>query len=595
MKKRSIIIPLLICAMIVFSAGCGKKTSEPVPEAVTSDSSEPSEQPEESVIPDDTSSGELPEESSVQEAPSSSVIAAESINDTEYAFLHPTITTCRNNTYNESGRLKVMVTYDKLSLDQSESAKYPELAKALGEAAEKTDKYYTDRASVMDSDYESLKSDGFSFDDKYFSDEMNISVTRADSYVLSIASDEYYDGGGAHPNFTYSASNYDTQTGALLSLTDVVTDPDEFLAVVEDKMSVEYPEVYSSSGDTLTEYLESEKKNGFRDLVWSMSCEGITVYFSTYTLGSYAEGDQVITVFFDEKPELFEEKYTDVPDSYILKNEKMNEVVRIDTDNDGKREAVYIEREADEYDYFFNWIIHVGDKALTVSDYCYEYDYYIVRSDGRYYMYLFQTGEDDYSTLVVIDLKEMAPVDENSRNLYLKNTLISYDYTDEGSYFITEGNTLTDPARMILSTNQNVLGTYSGFKTWHIGSNGVPVTDETYYTSSCMNILTALSDIHCQAVDAAGNIISDDEIIPAGTQLFIVRTDGSVISDIQEVDPSIVAVEDYDDWQRVYTVTDPEADYSKKLYRITYDTSEWPRTINGINEDELFDGIMYAG
>lgn len=61
---------------------------------------------------------------------------------------------------------------------------------------------------------------------------------------------------------------------------------------------------------------------------------------------------------------------------------------------------------------------------------------------------------------------------------------------------------------------------------------------------------------------------ADNAVIPAGTKLTLYRTDGSSLVDLKAGDT---------------------------LYRIEVDHSEWPYTINGVEEEEYFDGIMYGG
>ena len=45
----------------------------------------------------------------------------------------------------------------------------------------------------------------------------------------------------------------------------------------------------------------------------------------------------------------------------------------------------------------------------------------------------------------------------------------------------------------------------------------------------------------------------------------------------------------------VYTEEPVEPDDTKPLYRLYPDSSEWPYTVNGIDENELFYGVAYAG
>ena len=42
-------------------------------------------------------------------------------------------------------------------------------------------------------------------------------------------------------------------------------------------------------------------------------------------------------------------------------------------------------------------------------------------------------------------------------------------------------------------------------------------------------------------------------------------------------------------------VEDAKPDYDRAIYRISVNCMEYPHTVNGIEEDQMFSGIMYAG
>ena len=100
----------------------------------------------------------------------------------------------------------------------------------------------------------------------------------------------------------------------------------------------------------------------------------------------------------------------------------------------------------------------------------------------------------------------------------------------------------------------------------------MPVADEDFYqvdasTYEWRKALTAKKDVPCVQVAEDGSVTADNAVIPAGTKLTLYRTDGSSLVDLKAGDI---------------------------LYRIEVDHSEWPYTINGVEEEEYFDGIMYA-
>jgi hypothetical protein len=303
---------------------------------------------------------------------------------------------------------RARVDYVKAVLTEESAEKYPKLAKAMEDWNAKEDKTQQKTMEELLSSYVDLKQYRADIADEVtLSSEIKGSVIRADSAVVSIFHDYYIYEGGVHGYYSYGGVNFDTETGKELKFSDVVKDQARFFELTDEVFQEKYEDIYEYMTN-VSEYMASQE-DPEESMGWAIDSEGLTVYFNPYILGSYAMGAQSAKIYFKDHPELFVEKYTKAPESYVLPVVK-NQELEIDVDGDGTRELVEVLAEPEEpgvqYSYQ-KWIINVGDKTKEISDSCYSEESYVVRANGQYYLYLFEVTDNDYSILGVLDLKTM--------------------------------------------------------------------------------------------------------------------------------------------------------------------------------------------
>ena len=109
--------------------------------------------------------------------------------------------------------------------------------------------------------------------------------------------------------------------------------------------------------------------------------------------------------------------------------------------------------------------------------------------------------------------------------------------------------------------------------------------------------IRAKKDLKLDVVDASGKKTGTKNV-PAGTYLFDMRTDGETFVDLQTIDASALGINDESEW-KYFQIADRSTDHinlTKPIYRVHIDHSDgWPYHVNGVEEDSLFEGIMYAG
>ena len=382
----------------------------------------------------------------------------------------------------------------------------------------------------------------------------NLYIERADQHVLSMLSSKDVYSGGPHPSTAYQTWNIDPATGETLKLSDVCTDVDSLMALLQEKVTEKYPETaeFTEVWDTL----EPE------ELHWSAGYYGISFYFGHYELGAYAIGTQNILIPYSGNEALFNADYLDVPEEFAFEMFSTEQEV-CDADGDGSYEAVSLTPSNDGYGSYDGMTVTFGGSSLDLDDYFYSYRSAIVCANGgQTYLYLMERGESDYSTIAVIALSESGVPEEVS------TFEGSMHYEENGDRWFSE--VLTDPADFDIDIKTAMLSTVSGCRSCYVGEKGLPVSREAgdWYRINSGITLTLLKDLEMTIVDEAGSE-QGTETFPAGTEFTMSRTDNSEWVDLSVSDG--------------------------RLARVYIDSQTWPRTIDGTDIEEVFDGMIFAG
>ena len=202
-----------------------------------------------------------------------------------------------------------------VTLGQEDSLRYPEMAQMLCQIAATQENTILDEFdNLVSSAREELNRSRDSFE-TYVS-TLDVQVRRADSLVISLLSDSYSDYGQIENYRVFHGSNYDTQTGRKLMLNEVV-DVNNDLALAVQKELIGHMwtgEFYSE--DTVENYFANTPNDSFS---WTLDYTGVTFYFAPKELCD--GGALTATVSFAQYPELFNEKYTEVPPQYTFSSD----------------------------------------------------------------------------------------------------------------------------------------------------------------------------------------------------------------------------------------------------------------------------------
>ena len=553
-------IALIMTAMLLLG-GCGQKnaeTGESLPDKETRTGTEDGSQT--GTLPGDT----LPEETGEDNGRTEEAVLPLHLIKGEWSDSY-----YKDDDY--SNKL-VEMKYGVIALTEEDEKRYPELAQVLKKLSEEnkntilTD--YENLKSQAEDDLKAAKEGGYEVYTPY-STECSFYVNRADNRVLSLGKSGYDYWGGAHGTGYSTGCNYNARTGEELRIQDVVTDVDTFAGLIEAKVyesGLTRDDLFLDEEETLKDYIL--KAAADHTLNWEITNEGVTVWFNPYEISYYAAGMPSGSVSFAGHPEVFFDYYAETARTYVYAIEGPD-VSDIDFDGDGKADELSVWASMDEYGTYEALKVSMKGVETSKDIWAYSYDPYILHTtDGKNYLYVICGSDNDYRMLEVFDLNGSSAVYVGEVN----NCGLRAQLLDASSYLYGE-ELLTDPENFYLESRMEVLSTYSASRRYHVGADGMPVADEDFYqvdtsTYEWREALTAKKDVPCVQVAEDGSVTADNAVIPAGTKLTLYRTDGSSLVDLKAGDT---------------------------LYRIEVDHSEWPYTINGVEEEEYFDGIMYAG
>lgn len=395
--------------------------------------------------------------------------------------------------------------------------------------------------------------------------ELTLTAVRADETVLCLMQTDYSWLGGAHPNTYITGITYDTQTGKELSLKGIAKDYDGIYDYVLKKLAEENdPDMFFEGYEDTVKAMFYGGDANYGQVQWFLTNDGVTIWFNQYDIAPYAAGPVTVEIPFEKQGDLFEKQYETTKTSYVKELPEYG-TVEADVNGDGKKEAISYEVARDEYGTGGAITVTCGAVSFSTAslidqDYGasggYSSEGYVIHTeDEKTYLYLQHQSDNDSHYINVFDLTTGTPY-------YVGFTGSSWS-----------GSPITDPDSFLLWDRLDVLGTYSAYKEYHVGADGMPETDDTLFRLGAMsheNPITLVStrDLEVTVLESGSE---KQETMPAGTSFVITATDGE----------SFV-----------------EANLSNgRTCRIpvTKDADGWEWKIHGVSEYDCFEQLYYAG
>ncbi len=507
---------------------------------------------------DDTEQGS--EIGQVSESQNDSVENLQDDDDTS-KYLDVSVDSIHDSDYDQ-----VSLMYGNCCQIQLDAPEYPALEEAVAQYNTETEQTWTDSMNDLKSwareDYNSAVNEGYDFYGPYVSED-EMYITRADNKALSAVTENYWYSGGAHGMTGYSTVNFDTQTGEKLALEDVITDTEALPAALATEILEQYPDLENvtddmwdmSMEDFLASYLTPEEVDDVTpEFKWTLGYEGVTFYFGAYEIGSFAHGNQVVVLTYNEYPELFDENYfASVTQDYALRILPFyyGDEGFTDLNGDGVMDMITVDGNySADYDNFTSINVTVNNNTYTQDAWYYELTSYLVKANGNNYIYAECMGNSDYRTIYVFKVTESS---------------VEFIGDVQGSG-ITD---FTNSADFGITKRFDLLSTYYGQARFYVGEDGMPVKEEGAYEIQLYEDTPIVStvSINAELIDETGNLTGETYEFPVGTEYHFRRTDGMTYVDMMTSEGKAC---------RLYTT--PEGS-----------------TVNGMDVWESFEMLYYAG
>lgn len=440
---------------------------------------------------------------------------------------------------------------------------------ALKEALKQYNKEQWQEVYTMYTEHREWAKEEAPDDDQEYYISRKIELARADTRVLSFTNTEISYVGGAHESYYEAGETFDPETGKALELTEVVTDYDALYEYVKKSLSENYEKqmFFEEYEDWLYDMFYEQDSAMASPLEWNLNREGIRFRFNPYVIGPWVAGTFYVDIPYEGNEALIREEYAPVRTNGSVTRLAADTPFKLDTDGDGTAEIYTIWTEEDpEYGttQFMLTREEASGETEKSEEECYGSfaDAYLVETgDGRLYLYAEFLEENDFRILRVFDLKP-----GNGQEVF------RYVGDSEESVY---GHYLYDPEHFALFGRLDALGTYSGYREYSVGQDGLPVpSGDMYrivnYFEDYPYVLTAKRELRVR-MKQGGKTETEETVLPKGTTFLLTGTDGM-------------------------TVVEAELEDGRRCeIPIEKDANEYLFKINGISEYDCFDGLRYAG
>ncbi len=299
MKKRLLASIMAFALVTVTISGCGKKDDKV----------------------------EVPGQESITETTEADTASTEAVADSgsSEAALETFTINKHNIACEKDGKVEAIGFYPEIVLPESYASQYPKLKDAI-------DTLNTDWSSNgtqyvnMYAGYEKMDFQK----DVTFESDIATDIVRADDRLFSLLVYNYDDAGGAHPSHCTDSINFDPATGKNITLTDVLKDVEGAPETLKNALYEEYPDmveefesmIYTEDGeDTTGAFKRKLSDDGF---TWTLTSEGLHIYYSPYEVASYAAGEFETVLSPEKYPDLIQSAF--IPSKDFDKDKQQNTV-----------------------------------------------------------------------------------------------------------------------------------------------------------------------------------------------------------------------------------------------------------------------------
>ena len=471
--------------------------------------------------------------------------------------------------------------YDVVNLTEDSAKAYPALEAALQNFSDERRAHLEEIRQKLDDMTQHLEGEADAAElDLYEATELLVRRADASVFSLALSGDSYT--GGAHGFYWREGYSFDAQSGERIALSDLIVDEAALRKALAAELEKFYPNVNWAA--PLEEQLEqwdvtpseeapAEGEGEFRFTYnWVLDPQGVSFFFNPYELASFADGDQEVAILFSQYPEVFSDRYKQSAETFALSFNKM-EGIKLDLDGDGTADELYSYADNVEGDYISNLHVFINGEEFIDEESldAYSYAASLLHMDNENtFLYLIATSDNDWQATHIYKIG----VDGMKRIGWVPGG-ISPDMAEsrreraEGALFAQ----ITDVEDFWIASRTDVLGTMSCGRPYRVGEDGHPEAKTGCDFIFDERELTLKQDASFpEIVEAAdGSLTETRQMIElhAGDSLRPIRTNKESWTDCVLADGRQLRVD------------------------VTFE--EWRQLVQGVEVEEMFDGVMFAG
>ena len=484
-------------------------------------------------------------------------------------------------------------------VDAATREAYPELAAALdrvrGDAVATEREAFQEREAMPE---EILgDEDAVSFE---LYGEMRSLIRRADAQAVSFVNAWSEYAGGVHESYGYAAYNFDTSTGAEITLESVLTDAGKasLNACLGAELDALYPDI--APGYMLVDYQPD-------DYAFTIEPDGVTFWFNPYQIASFADGLLTVKLYFDRDADVLNDAYKGTSEAWFVelgdgipyrfadndgtpRNMEFWEI--LSPDNPGWRDGFAMEFDAPGganrwidrptlINWEEEWTSPEGRRIVLDDTGFFDARAYYAHIPEGDYVLVTLTLENDYHGTVAYGA-DGALVNELE---FMRPAVFYYpeppENSDDWSLYDAYHTSLTDPYEMPLVVHEDIFGTWEANGLFRLTREGLQPIGNLLYASRPYELtLNQNLTVTRMAADDWFMSMEEEYELPEGTAVELVGASGDTA---------------------FFLVPEPPQGFKQNtdfIFTLSCDTDGWPHTVNGMDglkEWEIFDGLIYAG
>lgn len=358
------------------------------------------------------------------------------------------------------GRTAAELSYDLVSLPEEYGTKYPLLQKALDEFNVNNEGAMAANAELIAENLTDVDTDS-DFFIPLFSYRF-IRPVRSDDNIVSLLriTDNYF---AVSSVIWYEGFNFNPSTGAEIGIADIVGDRTAFAEMLVQRLTDKYGDLFDIDHDTLVSSIDMLVEN--ESMPFVIGYDGFTFYLKDMIIGGYMDTTYAVTISFNDAGAsdafAYDAQVSKCAGDYMIQLPFGYGADYMLNGTDSPAVNLMITGLDRQYGYFDKTGIFADFDTMSIEESIYGSRIvpYLVKYNGKFYMYIQYINDTDDEFLAVFKLSKGKFVRQN----------------EDGPLIGFADNMLSvNPAEMEILSRNDLIGTTFEKAVYKVGKNGIP-------------------------------------------------------------------------------------------------------------------------